>query len=78
MVRDGVCRLIAQHSLGGAPPTDPRLVAVWDADCFESVRLAPGTREGTVVKNRRLAKCITNWAQQEENQRTWRDHRGGR
>lgn len=77
-VREGVCHLILQHSLAAATrPTDARLIALWDADCFESVRLAPGTREGVSVMNRRLDMCITKWAREPENQARWRQHRGG-
>jgi len=76
-VRDEVCRLIAQHSLKGPPPSDKRLIALWEADCWESVRLAPRTREGVVVMEERLAMCITPWGRDEENQRKWRDHVGG-
>ncbi len=78
-VRDGIGRLIMQHGLDGAPPSlgDKMRVALWDADCFESVRLAPGTREGVVIMNERMALCVTPWAKKEENQRKWRDHRGG-
>lgn len=75
-VREGICGLIVRHSLSGSPPTDPRLVALWDADCFESVRfLETNTREAVTMMHARLRLCITKWAQTKENQVKWRDHR---
>ncbi len=70
-----VCTLIKQHSLSRAP-TSPMLLALHDAECFESARLAPSTMDGIQNMAKRMDQCITPWARLLEHQRRWRDMRG--
>lgn len=75
--RFDVCWVIANHRMDGpAPPTDPRLVALWDAECYEACRFAVGTREGIQAMKAGFERVITAWAKHEEYQRRWRAHRG--
>lgn len=57
-------------------PTDPRLQCLWDAECFEGMRFAPGTWEGSVRLRARLAHLATPWARNVEHQRRWREKKG--
>ncbi len=75
-LRERVCRAIATHTLEGPPPADPVLVALWDAECLESARLAPRTSEGIKILKARTERVITPWAKNPEHQRRWRDMRG--
>lgn len=80
---DDICRLIQEHSLAhisygqndarGAPPMSPLHVALHDAECFESARLAPNTLEGAAVMKARMGAVLTQWAKNPEHQRRWRD-----
>jgi hypothetical protein len=78
-----VCQLIATHRLppvGGADdvprPTDPRLIALWDAECYEAARFVPNTPEGGKILAARMKMCITPWAREVGNQKRWRVYRG--
>ena len=57
-------------------PTDPRLQCLWDAECYEGMRFAPGTWEGSVRLKARLAHLATPWARNVEHQRRWREKKG--
>ncbi len=75
--RDDVCRLISLHTLASIdPPTDPRLQALWDADCFEGARFAPRTPEGVKILAARMGQVCTPWGHNIDNQRKWRETRG--
>ena len=74
--REGVCRLIMIHTLDGPPPSDPRLVVLWDAECLEAARIMPNTAEGWQHMESRYAKLLTPWARDPSIQRRWRAHRG--
>jgi hypothetical protein len=78
--REEVCWLIANHRLGAGvtPPTDKRLIALWDAECFEQARFAVGTREGAQCMKSGFERCLTAWAQLPEHQQTWRHEKGWR
>lgn len=69
-----VCKTILQHSLQKAP-VGPILTALHDAECFESVRLAPTTVEGAKLMARRMGQVVTSWAKNIDHQRRWRDFR---
>lgn len=75
-LHEEICRVIAQHSLDGPQPSDPRAQALWDADSYEAARFAPNTREGLEILKKRLDRLCTPWAQLAEHQRRWRDNRG--
>jgi len=86
--RDEVCRLISMHRLPlpdskapVPPPRDPRLVALWDADCLESARFFSGPdaerTEGFRLMCFSFGQLITPWARLLEVQRRYRDRRGG-
>lgn len=71
-----VAWLIANHSLAGPLPSDPRLQALWDADAYDAARFSPGTPEGMRIFRERTARLCTDWAKNPENKRTWLKHRG--
>lgn len=76
---DEVAWLIANHDLSAKTlPTDHRLQALWDADSYESARLAPGTSEGLKVfrERTRTERLCTDWGKQKDNKRVWLKHRG--
>ncbi len=73
---NAVCRVIERHSLKGIPPSEPMLVALWDAECFEAARFAPDTEEGEQICHARFARVITPWAKLQEHQRRWKKYRG--
>lgn len=75
-MREEVCWLVSNHKMDGPAPTDKRLIALWDAECFEQARFAVGTREGAESMKAGFAKCITAWAQLHEHQTTWRGEKG--
>ncbi len=75
-LREDVCRLIAAHTLSGPVPTDPRLLALWDADLLEAARLSPKTVEGARVMNERFAKLASPWARETDTKMRWRAFRG--
>lgn len=75
-LRDQTCWLIANHRLDGPPPTDGRLIALWDAECYEQCRFAVGTREGIQAMKAGFERVITAWAKHAEYQERWRGHRG--
>jgi hypothetical protein len=73
-----VARLIAAHDPLGAKPSDPRLLAVREADLLESARLEPNTVEGLKVFKARAALCMTELGLNREHRVTWLKHRGWR
>lgn len=78
-VRDEVCQVIQNsHSVGDedTPPSDPRLIALWDAECLEAARFEPNTLEGMQVIDRRFARILTPWARLAETKNRWKAHRG--
>lgn len=68
------CRLISEHSLS-KKPTSPLLIAMHDAECFESCRLGPMTPRGVENMAHRMGQVVTPWAHNIEHQRRWRDTR---
>lgn len=74
--REEVCKVIMAHTLDGPPPSDPRLVVLWDAECLEAARIMPNTAEGMQVMAERYSRLLTPWARDPSIQRRWREHRG--
>lgn len=72
---DEMCALIAKHTLPGRP-VSPSEIVLHDAECFESARFAPDTREGIEIMRARMGACVTPWGQLLEHQRRWRATRG--
>lgn len=75
-LHEEICRLIAQHSLSGEAPRDPRAIALYDADCMEAARIAPNTIEGAKLMKQRMSQLQTEWARHSEHQQRWRTYRG--
>lgn len=77
-LRSEVCRVILAHGVSneGPLPTDPRLIALHDAECLEAARFAPNTPEGLTFMGRRFGRIITPWARDREHQSRWKRHRG--
>lgn len=75
-LRDEICWLISNSKLDGPAPTDKRLIALWDAECFEQARFAVNTREGAESMRAGFERCVTPWAQLKEHQQTWRAEKG--
>lgn len=71
--RLAVCKLIANHSLH-KPLRDrsPLTISLYDADAYESARLAPDTKEGLSIMSLRMQSCVTEWALDANHQRKWR------
>jgi hypothetical protein len=74
--REQVAWLIAHHDLSGPKPSDPRLIALWDAELFESMLLGVGSRAGAAGMSVALERVITPWARNPEHQLRWRSHHG--
>jgi len=77
LLQETACRLVAHHST--RPETqNPLDMALWDADCFESVRFAPGTKEGLVKLKERTAlqNLCTDWAKDRSRLHTYMEFRG--
>jgi HD superfamily phosphodiesterase len=78
---ENVARLIANLDLSSnEKPVDPHLQALWDADSYESARLAPGEAAGLKVFRQRTAadRLCTPWARDAENKKVWLRYRGWR
>ena len=77
-LRNEVCRVILAHGVSedGPRPTDPRMIALHDAECLEAARFAPNTPEGLTFMGRRFARLITPWARNRDVQARWKRHRG--
>jgi hypothetical protein len=71
------CRLIANHSLDAPSlPTDPRAMALWDADSLEAARIEPGTHEGLRLLKHRYERLCTEWVKNKNLQSKLRQMRG--
>lgn len=75
-LREQTCWIIANHNMDQPPPSDGRLIALWDAECYEQCRFAVGTREGIQSMKAGFERVITAWAKHVEYQERWRAHRG--
>jgi hypothetical protein len=78
-LHERVCKLIAQHNLDESlMPTDPLAVALWDADAYESARVAPGTHDGLIYLKKRTnpERLITPWAKNRENLKRYMQFKG--
>lgn len=79
-VRAEACKLIAAMrdptDLANDPPTDPRLLALWDAECYEQCRFGVGTREGIQSMAAGFKRAQTAWGREPANQESWRRYRG--
>ena len=83
-----ILQLIAGHRLpvlggsgGGAsgkpvqPPTDPFMVALWDAECLESARFDPNTEQGLIITRERFNQTVSAWAKLPAHRQRWRAER---
>lgn len=77
LLRETACRLVANHSKR-PESQNPLETALWDADCFEAARFAPGTREGLVRLKERtdLKNLCTAWAKDRARLKTYMEFRG--
>jgi putative nucleotidyltransferase with HDIG domain len=72
-LRDRVCRLIAAHTMQySMPPSDPLLVALHDAEAYESFRFVSEGSKATELITRRVGQLLTDWAKNLEHQRRYR------
>lgn len=72
-----VPRIITAHDLSAPElPTDPRAVALWDADSLEACRFAPGTRVCLELMKKRYERLCSPWAKDRDLQSGWRKMRG--
>lgn len=76
-----ICKLILAHELpplgvdDKKRPTDPFLIALWDAECLESSRFDPNTESGLLITKERFGQVISGWAQLPEHRQRWRNER---